>query len=234
MKFLWSAVLPTCWRVAAAYGEWDSSLWASALTRQWKRLFSCPIEHYHVWDTVWKCCLSVLKTKYFVASTFINSSRVFQSFFFWVWTCWLLVLLAFFLLAEELNEQCRACFIAFQSIRTSRGINKQHGSPSVSLSPVWGMLSRGKQIHFTLEDAGVFLNAVVVWRIRSRKEHWNIFGKKKYKTACFLLQSKWVHFYFCFGKLLKAKLYWTQCYFSVCFLNDGTVSWGEEASSERS
>lgn len=111
--------------------------------------------------------------------------RSFPKVFFWVWTCWLLVLLAVFLLAEELNEQCRACFIAFQSIRTSRGINRQHGSPSVSLSPVWGMLSRGKQIHFTLEDAGVFPNAVVVWRIRSRTEYWNIFGKKtKHTSQC--------------------------------------------------
>lgn len=32
-------------------------------------------------------------------------------------------------------------------------------------------------------------------------------GKKIYKPACFLLQSKWVHFYFCFGKFLKAKLH---------------------------
>lgn len=187
MKFLWSAVLPTCWRVAAAYGEWDSGLWASALTRQWKRLFSCPIEHYHVWDTVWKCCLSVLKTKYFVASTFINSSRVFQSFFFWVWTCWLLVLLAFFLLAEELNEQCRACFIAFQSIRTSRGINKQHGSPSVSLSPVSGDAEQRQTNSFYTRRCRSLPECCGGVKDQEQKRTLKYFWKKKIQDSMFLI-----------------------------------------------
>lgn len=133
--------------------------------------------------------LSIVETKYFVMNTLINSSRRLWSF------------LSRILLAVAVGGTFPVSRRVELMVWGSRDSDRQCGGTSV-LNPFWW-----KWMYFTVENACVIMKAVMVWRVGSRKEYWNIVEKSiRHHVAHYSVNA----FYFCLCGLFKAKWYKTQ------------------------